>query len=121
MRSTSAGLRRRLVRALVLPVAVLLAAGGYVVAGAALAVNTAAQGITQDAPSVSSPWKASYSRQFPGCVASVLWPERATPDAVVVRWDTGAIDRIGIEGSSLRGLTPDAFEQAQIIGACYRR
>jgi hypothetical protein len=108
-------------RALFVPVLVLLAVAGYVVTAGALAISTATDGITQDQPEVASPWKASYSKKYPGCVATVLWPERRTPVAVVVRWSGGGVERIRVDRATRRGLTPDAWAKADIIGACYRR
>ena len=119
MPSARTGLRRVLLRALFVPVLVLLAVAGYVLTAGALAVSTATDGISQDRPQV--PWKASYSERYPGCVAAVLWPERRTPVAVVVRWIGDEVERIRIDHTSRRGLTPDALAQADIIGACYRR
>ena len=121
MSSARTGLRRVFLRALFVPVLVLLAVAGYVLTAAALAVSTATDGISQDRPHVASPWKASYSKRYPGCVAAVLWPDHRTPVAVVVRWGSGEVERIRIDQTSRRGLTPDALAQAELIGACYRR
>ncbi|MGZ8736410.1 MAG: hypothetical protein ACXWXO_06360 [Nocardioides sp.] len=121
MPSARIGLRRVLLRALFVPVLVLLAVAGYVLTAGALAVSTATDGFSQDRPEVASPWKASYSKRYPGCVAAVLWPERSTPVAVVVRWSGGEVERIRIDRTSRRGLTSDALAKADIIGACYRR
>jgi hypothetical protein len=119
--SVRTGLRRVLLRAIFVPVLVLLAVAGYVLTAAALAVSTATDGLSQDRPEVAPPWKASYSKRYPGCVATVLWPERRTPVAVVVRWGSGEVERIRIDAASRRGLTPDALAKAELIGACYRR
>ena len=121
MSSARTGLRRVLLRAFLVPVLVLLAVAGYVLTAGALAVSTATDGISKDRPQVASPWKARYSKAYPGCVAAVLWPQRNTPVAVVVRWDSGEVERIRIDEPARRGLTPDALAQADIIGACYRR
>jgi hypothetical protein len=109
------------VRALVVPVLVLLGLIGCLVTSAALTANTTSHRLEADRSPVTSSWKAGYSRQFPGCVASVLWPERETPAAIVVRARSGEVHRI-----VMRHATPSLFTRVrtggvEIIGACYRR
>lgn len=120
MRSSSPGLTRVLVRALVVPVLVLLGATGYLVTSAALAANTSSHRLEADRPGVTTSWKDGYSRQFPGCVASVLWPERETPAAIVVRWRSGDVDRVAMRHATQRVFTRVRGGHAEIIGACYR-
>ncbi len=112
-------LGRRLLRALVASVLLLLVAAGYVTANA-LAVRTPADDLADERSSVS-PWKASYSRDFPGCVAAVLWPERETPVAVVVRWRSGRVERIDRVEAARRAVSPTRDDDGEILGACYRR
>ncbi len=114
-------LARVLLRALVVPVLVLLGVTGYLVTSAALAANTTSHRLEAERSPVTSAWKAGYSRQFPGCVASVLWPERETPVAIVVRWRSGEVDRVAMRRVGAGVFTSVRTGQADIIGACYRR
>ncbi len=116
----SPDLKRVLVRALLVPVLVLLGVSGYLVA-AALAANDHAGSFDSHRSSVTSPWKSGYSRHYPGCVASVLWPERATPAAVVVRWGSGKVERVATRRAPQRLFAQVRTGEARIIGACYRR
>jgi hypothetical protein len=120
MSRTSSGLGRLLIRALLLSGAALLGAVGYLVASGALAVGSAGSTTTQPTP-VESTWKSSYSRDFPGCVAIVLWPNDETPGAVVTRLPDGHVERISRQAASHGALQHDRFEDARIIGACYVR
>ena len=117
----SPGLGRVLARAVVLPVLVILGVGGYLVTAAALGVHTAPSSLDSGGPSAASDWKDGYSRRFPGCVAAVLWPERETPVAIVVRWRSGGIDRVVMQHASQEVFTRVRTGDADIIGACYRR
>lgn len=117
----SPGLGRVLVRAFLLPVLVILGVGGYLVTAAALGVHTAPSSLDSVGPSAASDWEDGYSRRFPGCVASVLWPERETPVAIVVRWRSGEIDRVVMRHPSQEVFTRVPTGGADIIGACYRR
>lgn len=119
--SRSTGLARVLVRALVVPGLVLLGVTGYLVTSAALAANTTAHRLEAERAPVTSAWEAGYSRKFPGCVAAVLWPERETPVAVVVRWRSGEVDRIEMRQVRAGLFTHVRHGRAEIIGACYRR
>ena len=103
-----------------MPAPVLLGVSGYLVV-AALAANTAPGGFDSHHPSVTSPWQAGYSRRYPGCVASVLWPERETPAGVVVRWGSGRVERVATLHATQRMFAQVRNGEAQIIGACYRR
>ena len=116
---SSPPLTRALVRALVVPVLVLLAVTGYLVTSAALAANTTTSLSDADRPTVTT-WKAGYSRQFPGCVASVLWPERETPAAIVLRSRSGEVRRVSTRHATPRLFTRVRHGEAEIIGACYR-
>jgi hypothetical protein len=117
---SSPGLLRLLVRALMVPVLVLLAVTGYLVAGTALADGPSSRALGSVRSPVTSDWKDGYSRQFPGCVASVLWPERETPVAIVVRWRSGEVDRIVMRHASHRVFARVRAGDAELIGACYR-
>ena len=112
-------LGRRLLRALVASVLLLLVAAGYVAANALAGATPTADRAGASAP--ATPWKATYSRRFPGCVAAVLWPERETPVAVVVRWRSGRVERIDRIEAARRAVTPSRRDDGEIIGACYRR
>lgn len=115
----SPGLGRVLVRAFLLPVLVIVGVVGYLVTAAALGVHTTT-GNASAGPPAASDWKAGYSRRFPGCVASVLWPERETPVAIVVRWRSGQIDRVVMRSASQEVFTRVRSGGAEVIGACYR-
>lgn len=114
-------LSRALVRALVVPVLVLLAVTGYLVTATALAASTTTDPTDPSPPPVTSQWKAGYSRQYPGCVASVLWPERETPVAIVVRHGSGDVQKVAMRHATPRLFTAVRRGSAEIIGACYRR
>lgn len=113
-------LSRALVRALVVPVLVLLAVTGYLVTATALAASTTTNPSDSSPPPVTSPWKAGYSRQYPGCVASVLWPERETPVAIVVRHRSGDVQKVAMRHATPRLFTEVRRGTTEIIGACYR-
>lgn len=115
------GAARLLSRVLVVPLVVVLVAVACVVTAKALAVREAGTTITEAArPVVEQPWKASYSRRFPGCVPAVLWPGRETPAAVVVQWDGRKVERVE-RGRTLRqALAAHGPDAGRIIGACYR-
>ena len=119
MLSTPA-LTRLLLRAFLVPALVLLGVTGYLVTSAALAASSTVHHLDSARPPASSAWKADYSRRFPGCVASVLWPERETPVAVVVRWPSGEVDRIAGTKATPQEFVPVRQGHAEIIGACYR-
>jgi len=116
----SPALSRVLMRALVVPVLVLLAVTGYLVTATALAASTAPDPSDSSPPPVTSPWKAGYSRQYPGCVASVLWPERETPVAIVVRHRPGEIEKVAMRHATPRLFTEVRRGTTEVIGACYR-
>ena len=61
-------------------------------------------------------WETAYSEQFPGCVASVLWPAKEEPVAVVVRTPEGDVERVTLDarGQSLQQVAPGTAT----IGAC---
>jgi hypothetical protein len=110
-----------LTRVLVVPLVVLLLAGGYMVTAKALAVRDAGVTVTETArPSVEQPWNDSYSRRFRGCVPAVLWPGRETPVAVVVQWDGRKVERVERGVALRRALAVNGAEAGRIIGACYR-
>lgn len=117
---SSPALTRVLVRAFVVPVLVLLGVTGYLVTATALAAGTSTHDLRSVRPPVTSDWRSGYSRQFPGCVASVLWPERETPAAIVVRGRSGEVDRIVMRHATQRVFTRVRTGDAAIIGACYR-
>jgi hypothetical protein len=109
-------------RALLVGAAAVLIVLGYLVTAGAMDVRSddsvARAPVT--AHRVTS-WKSSYSRQFPGCVASVLWPSRRTPAAVVVRLPGGEVERISRDAAAHGALRHSRYEDARIIGACYPR
>jgi hypothetical protein len=109
-------------RALLVATAAVLIVVGYLVTAGAIGVRSPDHGGRAPGPEhrVTS-WKASYSRQFPGCVASVLWPERRTPAAVVVRLPGGEVERISRDAAAHGALRNSRYEDARIIGACYPR
>ena len=112
-----------LARVLVVPVVLLLVVGTYVLTARALAVREAGAAMTASASAravAEQPWKNSYSRKFPGCVAAVLWPGRETPVAVVVQWNGRRVERVERGVALRRALTADRADDGRIIGACYR-
>lgn len=118
--TASPALSRALVRALVVPVLVLLAVTGYLVTATALAASTTTDVGDSSPAQATSPWRAGYSRQFPGCVASVLWPERETPVAIVVRHGSGGVQKVAMRHATPRLFTEVRRGTTEIIGACYR-
>jgi hypothetical protein len=110
-----------LTRVLVVPLVVLVVATTFLVTTRALAVRDAGEAITETArPVTEQPWKDSYSRRFRGCVPAVLWPNRETPVAVVVKWRGGEVQRID-RGAALRSaIGTRRSADGRIIGACYR-
>lgn len=118
--TASPALSRALVRALVVPVLVLLAVTGYLVTATSLAANTTTDPSDSSRRPVTSSWKAGYSRQYPGCVASVLWPERETPVAIVVRHRSGDVEKVTMRRASPRLFTALRRGTTDVIGACYR-
>ena len=89
---------------------------------AVLAVPLASQGPVDRGPAdrlVHAPtteWKATYSEEYPGCVAAVLWPQDETPTAVVTLTPEGRVDRVALDAQH-RPVEP-LPDQARTIGAC---
>jgi hypothetical protein len=108
-------------RALLVGVAAVLLVVGYLVTAGAIGVPTGSHGPSPAHHERVTPWKAAYSRQFPGCVASVLWPDHRTPAALVVRLPGGSVERISREAAAHGALRHSRYEDARIIGACYPR
>jgi hypothetical protein len=109
-------------RAVLVAVAAVVLVVGYLVAAGAMGLHaTDRPGRSADPHPRAVTWKASYSRQFPGCVASVLWPEHKQPVAVVVRLPGGQVERISSEAAAHGALRNSRYEDARIIGACYPR
>ena len=107
-------------RALLVAVAAVLLVVGYLVTAGAIGVtSTPTVPRPRATEQRATPWKASYSRQFPGCVASVLWPDHRTPAAVVVRLPGGKVERISRDAAAHGALQHSRYEDARIIGACY--
>jgi hypothetical protein len=109
-------------RALLVAVAAVVLVVGYLVAAGAMGLHGSDRPVRSiDSHAHEVTWKASYSRQFPGCVASVLWPEHKQPVAVVVLLPGGEIERISTEAAAHGALRESRYEDARIIGACYPR
>ncbi len=108
-------------RALLVAVAAVVLVVGYLVTAGAIGVTSTDHAPRSPAEQRATPWKARYSRQFPGCVASVLWPDRRTPIAVVVRLPEGRVERISRDAAAHGALRDSRYEDARIIGACYPR
>lgn len=109
-------------RSLLVGVAAVVLVVGYLVAAGGTDVGPPGRVPPPRAMEQSAaPWKAAYSREFPGCVASVLWPEHRTPAAVVVRLPGGAVERISRDAAAHGALRHSRYEDARIIGACYPR
>ena len=105
-------------RASVLPVLVFVAVAASLVGTGLLAADTRA--IEADStPGVPQPaWREAYSRQFPGCVATVLWPVRERPVAFVVKRLSGEVTRIGVDEAVRRARNASVADDVWTIGAC---
>lgn len=108
-------------RAVVVPVVLMLGLAGYLVGAGALDAHTASEAASPAMPTVANPWKPGYSRRFPGCVASVLWPSHEMPAALVVRWRSGDLARIDVRQASQQVFNRMRTGDAEVLGACYRR
>lgn len=53
-------------------------------------------------------WQASWSEQFPGCVARALWPQDERPVALLTRGPDGEVARVA----------PRASRSGQVVGVC---
>ena len=120
MTTTIRGPQWFLLRVVAVPAVVMLVLTGYLVAASSIAAKNVGSSVTETARPVEQPWRSSYSRRFPGCVAAVLWPGRDTPRSVVVRWDSGAVERVDLGVALRRALSGSRADDARIIGACYR-
>lgn len=56
---------------------------------------------------VQQVWRADWSRRFPGCVSTLLWPRGEPPRAVVVRDARGRLAEV-----------PRPRAGARTVGAC---
>jgi hypothetical protein len=119
--TTERGTAWLLARVLVVPLVVLVVAATLLVTTQALAVRDAGEAMTETArPVTEQPWKAAYSRRFRGCVPAVLWPNRETPVAVIVKWHGDQVQRIDRGAALRRALGDRRADDGRIIGACYR-
>lgn len=107
-------------RAGVLPVLLLAVVAVSLVGTGLTAVNgTAGEG----GPAVrwtDRVWKAAYSRRFPGCVSTVLWPATERPVAVVVRDRWGRVSRLGLR-DAVRRADQGRLTGVTTLGACRDR
>jgi hypothetical protein len=103
-----------LVRVVVVQIAVaVLAVGGFVVAlGSQETSGT--QVTSADAPI----WKPEYSRVFPGCVATVLWPVDETPAALVVQNEKGSLSRVTVADFRDRSAAGLWTRGTEVVGVC---
>lgn len=62
-------------------------------------------------------WEPAYSRQFPGCVATVLWPVEERPAGLVVRSRSGEVSRLSMP-EAIRAARADPGDRDQVIGVC---
>lgn len=112
---------RFLLRASVLPLLAFSTIAGYLVGSTLIEANTATSNLREMPPHQQPTWDASYSRQFPSCVALVLWPERERPVAFVVK--RGAeVERMSVR-AAYHALSPrhaSRTDDVRIIGACRR-
>ena len=53
-------------------------------------------------------WQASWSEQFPGCVARALWPQDERPVAMLTRGPDGEVARVA----------PTAAPSGEVVGVC---
>lgn len=110
-----------LVRASVVPLLLFATLAGYLVGETVLDANAATRSLLQVPQPEHPSWKASYSREFPHCVALVLWPDRERPVAFVVRRGS-EVERMGAR-AAYEALSPGPASKAddvRIIGACRR-
>jgi hypothetical protein len=83
-------------RAVLVPLVLVLGTAAWLVGERLVAVNTPAPVATPAGhrAQVDEAWRTSYSTQFPGCVATVLWPAGERPRAILVRLASGRITRV---------------------------
>ena len=120
MSNERAGFTRVLVRAGVVPAVVFVATAASLVGTGLVAANTAAS----EADTVVPPepeWRAAYSRQFPGCVSTVLWPVGERPVAFVVEQRSGEVTWVSVEDAVRLASHASIAEDVWIIGACRAR
>lgn len=116
MSQRARGFTTVLVRAGVVPALAFLAVVLSLVGSRVIAANTSASD-ARDGVRPSPPhWQAAYSRRFPGCVATVLWPAHERPVAFVVKHPSGRVTRIAVDEAVRRART-DA-DRVWTIGAC---
>ena len=105
-------------RASVLPVLMFVTVTASLIGTGLLAADTSA---TEADAAVRMPepaWREAYSRQFPGCVATVLWPVRERPVAFVVKRLSGEVTRIGVDEAVRRARNATVADDVWTIGAC---
>lgn len=103
-----------LVRVVAVQIAVVvLAIGGLVVALGSQ--ETSATWVTSaDVPV----WKPEYSRVFPGCVATVLWPADEAPAAFVVQNGKGSLRRVTVTDFRDRSAAGLWSTGTEVVGVC---
>ena len=107
-------------RAAVLPVLLLAVVAVSLMGTGLTTVNGTAE---EGGPAVrwtDRVWKEAYSRRFPGCVSTVLWPATERPVAVVVRDRRGRVSRLGLR-DAVRRADQGRLTGVTTLGACRDR
>ena len=105
-------------RASVLPMLAFVAVAASLIGTGLLAAGTSATEADAAAHMPEPAWREAYSRQFPGCVATVLWPVRERPVAFVVKRLSGEVTRIGVDEAVRRARNASVADDVWTIGAC---
>ena len=114
------GLATATVRAAVLPVLLVATVAASLLGTRLVVANSAPSEAGFVVPSEPA-WTAAYSRRFPGCVATVLWPAAERPVAFVVRERSAEVIRISLREALQRAEDASRADGATTIGVCRRR
>ncbi len=107
----ASGFGQTVTRASLLPLAIFTAVAAYLLPHSLFTDQPPAS----ETPSTSVVWKADYSKKYPGCVSTVLWPDAEKPVALVV------VDAEGGTAKVTRGqarLLASSGGMTRTIGAC---
>lgn len=118
MSNARGGFTRALVSASVLPSLLFTTVVVSLVGTGLVAANTSASETGSVVRAAEPAWRAAYSRRFPGCVSTVLWPVGERPVAFVVRQHSGRVARISVEEAVRRAHTSPPGDGARTLGAC---
>ena len=101
-----------------MPVLVFLTVAASLVGTGLVAANTSASEADAAVRLPLPAWREAYSRRFPGCVATVLWPARERPVAFVVKRLSGEVARIGVAEAVHRARNATVADDVWTIGVC---